>query len=100
MLDDEEFLDWISGFSLRLIKDLDNNENRSLAASNLIRNYKLMWLDKSVIPRPVIDSIISEIKRGISLEKKPITLDRVKILEGTSWISTSAPKSFDPFSNF
>lgn len=101
LIDDSEFLDWISGMVLRLMKDVDSKENRDKVSSNLLRNYKLMWLDKYVIPREVIEKTIIELKRGISLPRKSITLDRVKILDGTNWIVTqSAPKSFDPFNNF
>ena len=60
-----------------------------------------MWLDKTVIPMEVIRGAVAELKRGISLDKKPITLDRVKILEGTTWVAKSgAPSQFDPFKNF
>lgn len=101
LISDEEFLDWIAGFTLRLMKDVDSKDNRKKVSDNLLRNYKLMWLDKTVIPMDVIRGTVSEIKRGIGLEKKPITLDRVKILEGTNWVSTQgAPKAFDPFRNF
>ncbi len=101
LIDDNDFLDWVSGYSLRLMKEIDNTENRLKASENLKRNYKLMWLDKTVIPFEVTKRVIEEIRRGISLEKKPITLDRVKILEGTSWVSKSSePSSFDPFKHF
>ena len=101
LIEDSEFLDWATGFSLRLLKDIDSTENRQKAASNLQRNYKLMWLDKEVIPSDVIEDTIDELKRGISLPRKSITLDRVKILEGTSWIAKqNAPSQFDPFKNY
>lgn len=101
LIDDAEFLDFISKLILRIMQDVDSMENRDKAKSNLLLNYKLMWLDKKVIPMGVISGVISEIKRGINLEKKSITLDRIKILEGTSWMATqSVPKSFDPFSSF
>ncbi len=98
---DQEFMDWISGFVLRLMKDVDSSENRTKVANNLLRNYTLMWLDSAVIPDWVKRNSGQEIERGISLEKKAITFDRIKILEGTEWVGTSgAPKSFDPFANF
>lgn len=101
LIDDAEFLDFISKLILRIMQDVDSMENRDKAKSNLLLNYKLMWLDKKVIPMGVISGVISEIKRGINLGKKSITLDRIKILEGTSWMATqSVPKSFDPFSSF
>lgn len=101
MLEDDEFLSWISGFVLRILKDVDSSENRQKVASNLLRNYTLMWLDKSVIPSFVVDGCTEEVHRGINLPRKNVTLDRIKILEGTSWVeATPVPKSFDPFANF
>lgn len=101
LIEDTEFLEWTAGYCIRLLKDVDSKENREKAAENLKRNYKLMWLDKTVIPSEVIQETVSELKRGISLPKKTITLDRVKILEGTNWISSqNAPSQFDPFKNF
>jgi 5'-3' exonuclease len=101
LLEDDEFLDWVSGYSLRLIKDVDSTENRKKASNNLKRNYVLMWLDKAVIPEWVTQKTIQEIDRGMSLPRKTVTIDRIKILEGTDWVNTqSAPKGFDPFANF
>lgn len=100
MLKDEEFLDWVSGYILRLMKDVDSKENRIKVGKNLLRNYTLMWLDDSVIPNWVIDKCNEEIDRGINLPRKSITLDRVKLIEGTDWATTpSAPKTFDPFAD-
>jgi len=101
MLEDAEFLDWVSGYSLRILKEIDNSENRQKATHNLKRNYTLMWLDSSVIPSFVSDKSLAEIERGMGLPKKNVTLDRIKILEGTEWIvSEASPKFFDPFNNF
>jgi len=98
LLVDDEFLDWAAGYILRLMKDLDSKENRQKATQNLLRNYKLMWLDKMVMPDWVISSVLAEIKRGINLDRRPITLDRIKILEGTEWVTTtSIPKMYNPF---
>jgi 5'-3' exonuclease len=101
LIENNDFLEWTAGYCLRLLKDIDNKENREKAASNLKRNYQLMWLDKTVIPTGVIEGTLEELKRGISLPKKSITLDRVKIIEGTSWVSSQgAPSQFDPFKDF
>jgi 5'-3' exonuclease len=100
MLSDERFMSWVAGFVLRSLKDLDNGENREKVKHNLLRNYKLMWLDKSVMPQEVVDGSLSEIERGIKLPKRTITTDRVKILEGSNWVTpTYAPKAFDPFND-
>ena len=101
LLKDDEFLSWMSGFVLRVLKDVDSAENRQKVTKNILRNYTLMWLDKNVMPDFVIGYCNEEIVRGMELPKKNITIDRVKILEGTTWATTnSAPKSFDPFANF
>jgi 5'-3' exonuclease len=101
MLKSEEFLSWVSGFILRILKDVDNTENRKKVSSNLLRNYTLMWLDRKVMPDFVSESCDAEVLRGIEIPKKNITIDRVKILEGTIWATTqSVPKAFDPFANF
>ncbi len=101
MLSDPEFLSWISGFVLRLMKDVDSSENREKVTENLLRNYTLMWLDSLVIPEWVRRNSSDEIKRGVALEKRTVSFDRIKILEGTEWISSgTAPKNFDPFANF
>jgi len=101
MLQDTEFLSWISGFVLRLLKDVDSEDNRKKVTKNLLRNYTLMWLDRSVMPDFVVEYCNEEIYRGMEIPKKNVTIDRIKILEGTTWAtSSSAPKDFDPFANF
>ncbi len=98
LLEDVEFLDWAGGYILRLMKDLDSKENREKASRNLKRNYQLMWLDKVVMPEWVIANVLAEIKRGMNLDRRPVTLDRIKILEGTEWVTvTSIPKMYNPF---
>ena len=102
IIEDSEFLNWISGFILRTSKDVDSSENREKVTKNLIRNFNLMWLNSDMIPDYVTEEMEKEIKRGIELPKRNITIDRIKILEGTEWVSTenSTPKQFDPFSFF
>ena len=101
MLKSEEFLSWVSGFILRVLKDVDNTDNRKKVSSNLLRNYTLMWLDRKVMPDFVSESCDAEVLRGIEIPKRNVTIDRVKILEGTNWASEpSVPKAFDPFANF
>jgi 5'-3' exonuclease len=100
LLNSSEFLNWASGFILRSMKDVDSSENRNKVSYNIRRNYKLMWLDATVLPNKVVSDSEAEIERGISLERKSITLDRIKILEGTNWIAPNySPSSFDPFAN-
>jgi hypothetical protein len=100
LLENSDFLNWASGFILRSMKDVDSSDNRKKVADNIRRNYKLMWLDSSVLPVDLMESINNEVERGMSLERKNITLDRIKILDGTNWITPNySPSSFDPFAN-
>lgn len=100
MLNSDEFLDWVSGMVLRTSKSVDSTDNRKKVKSNIERNFKLMWLDQLMIPDFVAVGCNAEISRGISLARKSITLDRIKILEGTEWVTSSyQPKGFDPFEN-
>ena len=99
--DSENFLDWLSGIVIRTSKGVDSTENRVKVKSNIIRNFKLMWLDRSMIPDFVAKGCLSEIERGSNIEKRSVTLDRIKILEGTEWVTSGyQPKGFDPFENF
>jgi hypothetical protein len=80
---------------------VDSEDNRKKVTKNLLRNYTLMWLDQSVMPDFVVEYCNEEIYRGMEIPKKNVTIDRIKILEGTTWAtSSSAPKDFDPFANF
>jgi hypothetical protein len=98
--EDQDFLNWISPLVLKLSKGVDSTENRNKVKSNWIRNLKLMWLDPNVIPEKVSFDSELDIQRGIKLEKKSVTLDRIKILEGTDWVNSNyQPKGFDPFEN-
>jgi 5'-3' exonuclease len=96
----ESFLNWASGLILRTSKDVDSTINREKVAKNILRNFQLMWLDRSVFPDNLNSDCLSEIKRGLEKTKKNITLDRIKLLEGTDWVSSDYhPKGFDPFEN-
>ena len=98
---DEEFLNWISPLILKIGKGVDSSENRIKVKHNFLRNLKLMWLDDQVIPEKVSMKCKLETERGMKINRIPITLDRVKILEGTEWITTGfTPKGIDPFENF
>lgn len=100
LLKNEDFLSWISALILKIAKGVDSTENRKKVRENLLRNYTLMWLDPEVVPEKVRSLCYTETERGIILEKRNITLDRVKILEGTEWVvSGYQPKGFDPFEN-
>jgi 5'-3' exonuclease len=98
---DDEFLNWISPLILKIGKGVDSSDNRVKVRYNFLRNLKLMWLDDQVIPEKVSMKCKLETERGMKIDRIPITLDRVKILEGTEWITTGfTPKGIDPFENF
>ena len=98
---DEDFLNWISPLILKIGKGVDSTDNRIKVKNNFLRNLKLMWLDDQVIPEKVSMECKLETERGMKLERRPITLDRIKILDGTEWITTGfTPKGIDPFENF
>jgi hypothetical protein len=101
ILESQDALNLISGSVLRVMKDVDSETNRKKVVKNIERNFKLVWLSERVIPQNVWKNIIDEIGRGLSLPKKTITIDRIKILEGTTWVApTLTPSSFDPFNGF
>ncbi len=100
LIQNTEFLNWISGIVLKLSKAVDSKDNRAKVSSNILRNFTLMWLDPEVIPEKVKKDCYEEIERGIKLERRSITIDRIKILEGTEWITPGySPKGLDPFEN-
>lgn len=106
LLDNLEFLDWVAGQSIKIIKGIDSTENREIAKENLIRNFDLMWLDANSYPHYVLSGINEEVKRGLLLEKQNVTLDRIKILQGTNWVDSAgdinenAPSEYNPFKLF
>jgi hypothetical protein len=97
---DEAFLEWISGFVLRFMKDLDNETNRQKVVDNFQRNFSLMWLDTSVIPEAVADRVTSQIKGYSILPNSSVPSDWKILLEGTEWLESKAPSYLDPFSNY
>ena len=98
LLEDPEFTHYLAGYLLRLIGDIDSMDNRNRVLENLERNKKLVWLDKTVYPQDLVYDIQTDITRGDSLPRKSITADRIKLLEGTEWVTEGyVPKKFDPF---
>lgn len=95
---DHDFILWISSLILKIQKQVDSSENREKVGKNFLRNVSLMWLDKKILPADLIDLSMEELERGSLLPKKNITFDRLKILEGSDWITTGfVPKDFNPF---
>lgn len=98
LLKSDDFMNWISGIIIRTSKDVDSSTNREKAKKNLVRNFRLMWLNRSMVPEKVTNTCQIEVERGSQKPKRNITLDRIKILEGTDWVSSDyAPRGIDPF---
>lgn len=101
LLDDEAFLEWTGGLCIRSVNGMDTTENRKEAGKNLVRNFRLMWLNESVLPSDVLMGMEKSIDRGMGIVRINPVLDRIKILNGTNWLieggSNSAPSQFDPF---
>jgi 5'-3' exonuclease len=100
LLENDEFLEWTGGFCIRSVNGMDTTENRKEAGENLIRNFKLMWLNESVIPSDVLMGMEKSIDRGLGLARINPVLDRIKILDGTDWLRDGVnitPTQFNPF---
>lgn len=98
---DPDFLEWISGLTLRMIKQTDNKENRDTFKQYYEENARLVWLNENTIPEDVVINMRNHI---LELEKKNrgnLILDKKTMIEKSPWADTSnAPKGFDPFSLF
>ena len=96
-----DFLKWTASLVIKISKDVDKQENRDKAYKNLRRNIKLMWLNKAVIPSFVKEEALKSLEESIDKPQINVTVDRIKILDGTEWVTASdAPPGFDPFENF
>lgn len=99
--DNEDFLEWLSGLSLRIIAQTDNKENRDLFKKYYKENAILMWLNEKTIPEKVINEIDNHINLCESHSKKLSIIDKKILIEKSSWNGvTAAPKGFDPFDLF
>lgn len=101
--ENEDFINWIGGVTLRLIKQTDNTENREKFKQNYIENGTLVWLSEKTVPLDIIRSVNSHIDE-IS-EKNEYTsplLAKNDLIENSPWGSAShnVPKEFDPFKLF
>lgn len=98
----EDFLDWAAKYSIRLINGLDSTDNRTKAKENLLRNFDLMWLNEESLPSYVLESLKSELTRGLSLPRTNIILSDIKSLKNTEWTSNGnyTPEEHNPFQLF
>ena len=98
--ENEEFLEWIAGVSLRLLKQTDNQENREKFKQYYFENGTLVWLSEKTIPGDLIESVDSKIGPSLKEVKSPV-VNKKDLLESSPWSGTGgAPKEFDPFKLF
>lgn len=96
-IDDETFRSNLSGFILRMMKDIDGVEERKPIMDKILRNKKLMWLNESVFPEKLTDGITKHIDESLKLPI-PGQLNRRMLLQGTRFDNfNTAPSAFDPY---
>ena len=99
--DNDDFLGWISGLSLRLISQTDNSENREKFKNFYEENARLVWLNSRTLPRNMVEGLKNHISELESKEKLPLIMDKKEMIEKSPWAKESAPpKGFDPFELF
>jgi 5'-3' exonuclease len=100
--ENQEFMSWLAGLSLRLIGQTDNAENRDLFKQYYEENGRLVWLNEKSIP----DDMVKKLKEHVQfLDLKPRLLnpliDKKTMIEKSPWAKdTAPPKGFDPFDLF
>jgi 5'-3' exonuclease len=101
IIEDEEFLNWIAGISLRLIGQTDSKENRETFKKYYTENARLVWLSHKALPKNLVDELRNHTRILEKDAKKIISLDKKYLIENSQWASEdSAPKGYDPFEFF
>ena len=99
--DNQDFLDWISGLSLRLISQTDNSENRDKFKKFYEENARLVWLNSNTLPKNMVEGLKNHVQELDSKEKLKLNLDKKEMIEKSPWASDDKPpKGFDPFELF
>lgn len=99
--DNEDFLGWIAGLSLRLISQTDNTENRDKFKKFYEENARLVWLNSRTLPRNIVEGLREHVFEMSSKEKLPLVIDKKEMIEKSPWAKDSTPpKGFDPFELF
>jgi 5'-3' exonuclease len=97
----EEFLGWISGLSLRLISQTDNKENREKFKQYYEENARLVWLNSESLPKNIVEGLRSHVRERFNMERLPLNINKKEMIEKSPWGSeTTPPKGFDPFELF
>jgi len=99
--DNDDFLGWIAGLSLRLVSQTDNNENRERFKKFYEENARLVWLNSRTLPRNMVEGLRNHIDEVSLKERVPLTIEKKEIIERSPWAKdTTPPKGFDPFELF
>ncbi len=99
--DNEDFLGWIAGLSLRLISQTDNSENRDKFKKFYEENARLVWLNSRTLPKNMVEGLKNHVQELDSKEKITLNIDKKEMIENSPWASEAKPpKGFDPFELF
>lgn len=99
--DNEDFLGWISGLSLRLISQTDNKENREKFKQFYEENARLVWLNSNSLPKNMVEGLKSHVGKLFNQDRLPLNINKKEMIENSPWSNdTKPPKSFDPFEFF
>jgi 5'-3' exonuclease len=97
----EDFLGWISGLSLRLISQTDNSENREKFKKFYEENARLVWLNSKTLPRNIVEGLKNHVHELDARERLILNIDKKEMIEKSPWGKDSTPpKGFDPFELF
>jgi len=99
--ENDEFLSWLAGLSLRLIGQTDNSENREKFKQYYEENGRLVWLNHKAIPEDMVENLKNHVISLSKSERVAPLVDKKIMIEKSPWAKdTSPPKQFDPFSLF
>jgi 5'-3' exonuclease len=100
--DNDEFLTWLAGLSLRLINQTDNSENRAIFKQFYEENGKLVWLNHRALPEDMVLKLREHVSKldAQSPARNPL-IDKKTMIEKSPWSDDSnTPQAFDPFAFF
>jgi 5'-3' exonuclease len=99
--ENEEFLGWLAGLSLRLLGQTDNTENRDKFKQYYEENARLVWLNENAIPEDMVRTLKSHVAALDDVEAKSPLLEKKTMIEKSPWAKdTAPPKGYDPFDLF
>jgi len=99
--DNDDFLGWIAGLSLRLISQTDNKENREQFKKFYEENARLVWLNSKSLPHNIVEGLRSHVQELDAKEKSQVKIDKKEMIENSPWAKESTPpRGFDPFDLF